>query len=118
MGRRKAAVEDSSGAEIASDRSLWFNLLDAAEMLRERLSTDPKWSFLLKPGCCERDPGFKHSVEVRRERGLVCLGGVCVCGLTVVVVEVWYGVEAFFAGSGSAVRGRLCCSGFGRRYGV
>lgn len=60
----KAAVEDSSGPEVASDRALWRNLLDSAKLLRERLSADPKSSVSLKPGCCDADPAFKHSLEV------------------------------------------------------
>ncbi|CAN0023589.1 unnamed protein product, partial [Ectocarpus fasciculatus] len=59
-----AAVEDSSGPDVASDRALWRNLLDSAKLLRERLSADPKSSVSLKPGCCDADPAFKHSLEV------------------------------------------------------
>ncbi|CAN0215799.1 unnamed protein product [Ectocarpus sp. 6 AP-2014] len=59
-----AAVEDSSGPEVASDRALWRNLLDSAKLLRERLSADPKSSVSLKPGCCDADPAFKHSLEL------------------------------------------------------
>ncbi|CAM9953478.1 unnamed protein product, partial [Laminaria digitata] len=59
-----AAVEDSSGSEVASDRKLWRNLLDSAQLLRERLSSDAKSSCRLKPGCCDVDPSFHHSLEV------------------------------------------------------
>lgn len=61
----QAAVEDSSGPEVASDRILWSNLLGSAKLLRERLSADPKSSCQLKPGCCGADPAFKQSLEVR-----------------------------------------------------
>eukprot|EP00752_Nemacystus_decipiens_P003644 g3358.t1 len=59
-----AAVEDSSGPEVASDRTLWSNLLSSAKLLRERLSADPKSSCQLKPGCCGADPAFKQSLEL------------------------------------------------------
>ncbi|CAM9886314.1 unnamed protein product, partial [Ectocarpus sp. 8 AP-2014] len=68
-----AAVEDSSGPEVASDRALWRNLLDSAKLLRERLSADPKSSVSLKPGCCDADPAFKHLLEVKT----VVLYGSC-----------------------------------------
>lgn len=61
---RKAVVEDSSGHEVAADRTLWHNLLHAAQRLRERLTSDPKSSLGLKAGCCDADPAFKHTVEV------------------------------------------------------
>lgn len=57
-------MEDSSGSEVASDRKLWRNLLDSAKLLRERLSFDAKSSCILKPGCCEINPSFGHSLEV------------------------------------------------------
>lgn len=60
----QAAVEDSSGPEVASDRTLWRNLLDSAQLLRERLSSDAKSSCSLTPGCCDADPSFHHSVQV------------------------------------------------------
>eukprot|EP00903_Cladosiphon_okamuranus_P011185 g10554.t1 len=59
-----AAVEDSSGSEVASDRTLWSNLLGSAKLLRERLSADPKSSCQLKPGCCGADPAFKQTLEL------------------------------------------------------
>lgn len=61
----QAAVEDSSGAEVAADRTLWSNLLKSAKVLRERLSADPKSSCQLKAGCCGADPAFKQALEVR-----------------------------------------------------
>lgn len=66
----QAAVEDSSGPKVASDRTLWSNLLGSAKLLRERLSSDPKSSCQLKPGCCGADPAFKQSLEVHTH---VCL---------------------------------------------
>ncbi|CAN0051001.1 unnamed protein product [Pylaiella littoralis] len=59
-----AAVEDSSGPEVAADRTLWRNLLSSAKVLRERLSADPKSSCSLKAGSCDADPAFKHSLEL------------------------------------------------------
>lgn len=61
-------MEDSSGPAVASDRALWRKLLGSAKLLRERLSADPKSSCQLKPGCCDADPAFKHSLEVWRGR--------------------------------------------------
>lgn len=67
-------MEDSSGHEMAADRTLWYNLLDAARLLRERLTSDPKSSFNLKAGCCDADPSFKHTVEVSLITGNVDYG--------------------------------------------
>lgn len=57
-------MEDSSGPDVAADRTLWSNLLGSAKLLRERLSSDPKSSCQLRAGCCGADPAFKQSLEV------------------------------------------------------
>ncbi|CAM9918385.1 unnamed protein product [Ascophyllum nodosum] len=66
-----AAIEDSEdsdsgGVEVASDRTLWRNLLSSANQLRERLSSEPKASCFLKAGCCDADPSFSHNLELSR----------------------------------------------------
>ena len=82
----KAAIEDSEdsdsgGVEVASDRTLWRNLLSSANQLRERLSSEPKASCFLKAGCCDADPSFSHNLEVNRSLVKAChtvsVGGGC-----------------------------------------